>query len=125
MRVGWRVRWKMIRLMFSVKLTDKKTNVELRESMRVENVRSVIRRRRLRWYGHVMRKSEDNWVKKCLEIDVVGVKPRGRPKKSWMEVVAGDMSRLGLKDDDAQSRVTWRSVINRDRSIFQKPANPG
>ena len=30
--------------------------------------RALIRGGRLRWYGHVMRKDDDDWVKKCIEL---------------------------------------------------------
>ena len=95
--------------------------------MKVEHIISVVRRKRLRWYGHVKRRPEENWVKKCMEIEVGGANPKGRPKKTWMEVVAKDLKALGLKDDDTLNRSTWRAVINinRDRSIFHKPANLG
>jgi len=39
-----------------------------------------------KWYGHVSQK-EDNWVKKCMEYEVEGARPRGRPKKTWREIV--------------------------------------
>jgi len=42
---------------------------------------------RLRWYGHVLRKDDDDWVKKCTEYEVEGPRPRGRPKRTWKEVV--------------------------------------
>jgi len=42
---------------------------------------------RLRWYGHVLRKDDDDWVKKCMEYEVEGPRPRGRPKRTWKEVV--------------------------------------
>ena len=38
---------------------------------------------RLRWYGHVLRKDDEDWVKKCMEHEVEGSRPRGRPKKTW------------------------------------------
>ena len=40
-----------------------------------------------RWYGHVLRKDDDEWVKKCMEYEVEGSRPRGRPKRTWKEVV--------------------------------------
>jgi len=32
--------------------------------------------------GHVLREDND-WVKKCLEYEAEGARPRGRPKKTW------------------------------------------
>jgi len=32
-------------------------------------------------------KEDDDWVKKCMEYEVEGPRPRGRPKRTWREVV--------------------------------------
>ena len=42
----------------------------------------MIQRHRLSWYGHVLRKDENDWVKKCTDFKVEGVRPRGRPNKT-------------------------------------------
>ena len=36
------------------------------------------------------RKEDDDWVKKCMEYEVEGPRPRGRPKRTWREVVRED-----------------------------------
>ena len=41
---------------------------ELRKLVGVEPITTVLRSGRLRWYGHVMRKIDEDWVKKCMEI---------------------------------------------------------
>jgi len=38
----------------------------------------------------VLRKDDDDWVKKCMEHEVEGSRPRGRPKKTWKEIVRED-----------------------------------
>jgi len=35
---------------------------------------------RLPWYGHVLQKEDNDWVKKCMEYEVEGSRPRGRPR---------------------------------------------
>ena len=35
---------------------------------------------------------DDDWVKKCMEYEVEGPRPRGRPKRTWREVVREDSS---------------------------------
>jgi len=30
---------------------------------------------------------DDDWVKKCMEYEVEGPKPRERPKRTWRDVV--------------------------------------
>ena len=49
----------------------------------------VLQRDRLKWYGYVLRKDDSEWVKKCMDFVVQGVKPRVKPKRTWKEVVEG------------------------------------
>ena len=55
--------------MCGISMKDRKTNEELRKLMEVEHITTVIRSGRLRWYGHVMRKNDEDWVKKCMELE--------------------------------------------------------
>ena len=110
---------RMIRWICGVKLADKVKSDELRRRLRIEDIKSVLRRRRLRWFGHVQRKQDDEWVKKCMEFKVEGSRSRGRPKKSWMEVIGNDMKKLGLKKEDALQRSIWRREINKGRPFCQ------
>ena len=41
----------------------------------------------LRWYGHIHRKSDDDWVKGSMNFVVEGCLPRGRLKRTWNEVI--------------------------------------
>ena len=50
-------------------------------------------------------------VKKCMEYEVVGSRPRGRPKRTWLEVVKRDCQLCGLSNDDATVRGRWRKMI--------------
>ena len=44
-------------------------------------------------------------------MEVEGPKPRGRPKKMWMEVMTRDMKEMGLRWEDALDRVEWRRKL--------------
>ena len=57
----------------------------------------MVRRSRLRWYGHMMRKKNEEWVRQCLVFPVEGVRGRGRPRKMWAENVKEDMRLKGLE----------------------------
>ena len=63
------------------------------------------------WYGHVLRKDDDDWVKKCIEYEVEGPRPRGRPKRTWREVVREDCQARKLNKEDAMDRCKWRKMI--------------
>jgi len=47
-------------------------------------------------------------VKKCMEHEVEGSRPRGRPKKTWKEVVCEDCQARKLNKEDAMSRIKGR-----------------
>ena len=36
----------------------------------------ILQQNRLRWYGHVLQKDDDDWVKKCMEYEVEGPRPK-------------------------------------------------
>jgi len=42
---------------------------------------------------------------------LVGIRQRGHPKKTWWDCVKNDMESLGLSQKDAQSRNKWRRRI--------------
>src|SRR5579863_5536190 len=101
----------MVRWMCGVTLKDKKRSQELLDSLNIVGVAERVRRGRLRWFGHVERKSAEDWVLKCRELVVVGARNRGRGKKSSMECVEDDMGRLHLRREEALDREVWRGGI--------------
>jgi hypothetical protein len=61
-------------------------------------------------FGHVERKGDDDWVNRCTRLEVVGKRPRGRPRKTWMTVLKEDMRRGALSLEDARDRSLWRRI---------------
>ena len=53
-------------------------------------------------------------MKKYMEYEVEGARPRGRPKKTWTEIVEKDCQVRGLKREDAMDRSTWMKQIRED-----------
>ncbi|XP_038052734.1 uncharacterized protein LOC119725402 [Patiria miniata] len=108
----------MIRWMCGVSLADRLSSEELRRRVGVEGIGIVLRRHRLRWFGHVERKEDVNWVKRCTNVIVGGPTPIGRPRKTWQSSMSDDMRLLGVNARDATDRAKWR------RAIGRKQANP-
>jgi len=48
---------------------------------------------------------------KCMEYKVEGTRPRGRPKKTWREIVEKDCRARGLNTEDSMCRSRWRKQI--------------
>ena len=53
------------------------------------------------WYGHVLRREEDDVLRKELCFKVKGTRRRGRPRKTWKNQVEDDIRKIGLKKEDA------------------------
>jgi len=62
--------------MCGIKLKDRLPSKELRERLGVDYIALVLQQNRLRWYGHVLRKDDDDWVKKSMEYEVQGASYR-------------------------------------------------
>ena len=48
--------------MRGVKLKDRLPSKELKERPGIDDIALVLQQNRLRWYGHVLRKENDDWV---------------------------------------------------------------
>ena len=88
-----------------------KKSEELRELLGLEPVTLMIKRSRLRLFGHVERKDDNDWVKRCVTWEAEGIRQRGLRKKTWWDCAKYDMESLGLSQKDAQSRNKWRRRI--------------
>jgi len=96
------VRWKC-----DVKRVPSK---ELRDRLGLDDIISVLQKNSLRWYEHVLQK-EDNWVKKCMQYEVEGSRPRGNPKMTWREVVQKGCQAHKLNREDTMDHSRWRKLI--------------
>jgi len=81
-----RAETRMVRWMCHDKVKDK-AQVEFRERLEIDDIILVLQQNRLRRYGHVLQKEDADWVKKCMEYKVEGSRPKGRPNRTWREVV--------------------------------------
>ena len=59
-----------------------------------------------------MRREETNEVRAAIEYKPTGRRPRGRPKKRWMDGVQQDLERLEVTEweERIQDRDYWRAV---------------
>ena len=95
-----------------VKLRDRKSNVELMSVVGLsKDIVTMVRRSRLRWYGHVLRRDEGVGIRRALEFEVEGVSGRGRPRMAWKEQAEKDRVKAGLCKVEASDRCKWRRGI--------------
>lgn len=92
-------------------------NEDIRENLGVASVEEAARVSRLRWFGHVQRMGDNRLPKKILSAEVPGVRPRGRPRRRFIDSIRSDLEVRGLQLDDqtislADDRVAWRGIVH-------------
>ncbi|VDP14158.1 unnamed protein product [Heligmosomoides polygyrus] len=76
---------KMLRWTAGVTSLDRVRNDTIQQRFGVAPIAEKPREARLRWYGHVLRASDDTVRKIGLNLEVLGKRPRGRPKQRWLD----------------------------------------
>jgi len=102
----------MVIWMCNGKVKDRVPSKELRERLGIDDIILIVQQHRLRWYGHVLRKQDIDWVKKCVQYKVEGSKPRDITKRTWREVVQKDCQAHNLNREDAMDRGRWKKLID-------------
>uniref|UniRef100_A0A914WD71 Reverse transcriptase domain-containing protein n=1 Tax=Plectus sambesii TaxID=2011161 RepID=A0A914WD71_9BILA len=101
---------KMLRWPLGLTRLDHVMNVDVRRRMGVAPITTKMREARLRWFGHVVRSAEGTVANTAYHLSPPGRRPRGRPKKRWMDCMKEDMRALQLTPEDAQDRVKWKKA---------------
>ena len=79
----------------------------------VDDIMTGVKKSRLRWAGHVLRRDNGEGVKRAMEYKLEGKGVAGRPKRTWHEVIRKDMRDLGLCEKDALDSEKWRGPSER------------
>ena len=78
------VEHRMISVMCGMRLVDRVSTDILRDWVGVVvKIEDMIIKRRLRWYGHVMRGDINSQKREVLKVKITGKRKKGRPRKSW------------------------------------------
>ena len=87
-------------------------NEELNDLYSSPNNVRVIKSRRMRWAGHVVRMGEERGVYRVL----VGKLEGRRPKRRWVDNIRTDLQEVGCGYMDwsglAQDRDRWRTLVS-------------
>ena len=93
-----------------------RTNRELEEMSKGENIVKWIKGQRISWLGHLERMEEDRMPKKIFAQELEGTRRRGRPRKGWKEEAERDLQVLGVR--------RWRKLVTdrkNGRILFDRP----
>jgi len=61
-------------------------------------VTSFIKGQRIQWLGHIIRREENDLLRAAFEWKPQGKRPRGRPRKRWINGVAENLKSIGIED---------------------------
>ena len=101
----------MVRSMCEVTLVDRKNTEELMETLGLKKTLDrMAKANGVRWYGHVIRREDDNILKKAMMMEVNGQQKRGRPKITWKRQVEENVKKVGLKVEEAENQTRRREV---------------
>ena len=90
---------------------DHLRNEEIRKEAHVKTVETFLENKRLKWFGHCLRREPTHICTKSLRLEVSGRRTRGRPKKRWRGNIKRDMKKYQLTEDMAQYRKHWMTQI--------------
>jgi hypothetical protein len=80
------------------------------------NIVGMIKARRIRWVGHVVRMGEGRGVYRVLVGRLKVKRPLGRPRRRWEDNIKMDLRGVGIDGADiirlAQDRVQWRAFVS-------------
>ena len=80
------------------------------------NIVRVIKSRRMKWTGHVVRMGEEMGVYRVLVRKPEGRRPLGRPGRRWVDNIRTDLHEVGCGYMNwigvAQDRDRWRTFVN-------------
>ena len=99
------------------------TNLELMTKYKSQDIVTVIKIRRLEWFGHVIKMNETRSVKKIFEGKLEGRRGRGRPRLRWIDDVEDDLRKLGVKQWRTKTldREEWASIIREAKAKLKGP----
>jgi hypothetical protein len=95
-----------------------RTNRELEEMSKGENIVKWIKGQRVSWLGHLERMEEDRMPKKIFTQVLEGSRRRGRPRKGWKEEVEGDLQLLGVRRwrELVTDREKWEDIVRQTKA---------
>ena len=105
-----RTEMRMVRWIAGISLLERRQSEDIRRMCGICNIKEKAREARLRYFGHVKRREEDEPVKKAMRVEVRGRRSVGRQRIRWRDVTRSDMNKLGVQEDDAMDRNRWRRI---------------
>jgi len=101
--------------MMGISWKDKVSNQRVRAQIQLQKIDVIVKERRLRWLGHVLRMDDNRLPRQAVHWDISGTKRKpGRPQKNWINIIH-DLKSIGMTWQVAQqlavNREGWRRCV--------------
>ena len=83
-----------MKILRGVTRKDRIRNEYIRYTVKVERLGMKMRKGRLTWYGHIMRRDQEYVGRKMMEMELPEKRKRGRAKRQFLDIVKEDMGKL-------------------------------
>ncbi|KAE9542653.1 hypothetical protein AGLY_002564 [Aphis glycines] len=93
-----------------------RTNTQLYQLYKREDVVQFIKGTRIEWAGHVWR-ADGSVLKGALTYMIRGKRPRGRPRKRWKDSVKEVLEEIGGDWEQAYNREQWKELVLAAKSL--------
>ena len=99
---------KFQRRLLGISWKDKVRNEDIQNQTKLQRTDLIIKERRLRWLGHVLR-MEDNRPKQATRWQMDSCTRRaGRPRSNWIDTVSRDLKSIVMAWEDAEQAAVDR-----------------
>jgi len=96
----------------------RRTNRELEEMSKGENIVKWIKGQRISSLGHLERMEEDRLSQEIFTQELEGMRKSGKPRKIWKEKVERDLQMLGVRRwrESVADRKKWKDTVRQAKA---------
>ena len=114
--------FRRLRSILGISWQDRVPNTDILERTGSTDMYTILRRKRLRWVGHVRRMDDARLPKAIFHGELVeGQRARGRPRLRYKDVLKRDLTAFNIAAKEwtvmAEDRIKWKSAISRGTAI--------
>ena len=113
---------KILRISYKDRVTNEEVRAKIQQAIGPhEDLLTIVKRRRLQWYGHVSRSS--GLAKTILQDTVKGGRRQGRQGKRWEDNIREWTGLEFAKSQRAvENREKWRKLVANSSVVLKRPS---
>ena len=113
---------KILRISNKEHVTNEKVRAKIQQAIgRHEDLLTIVKRRKLQWYGHVSRSS--GLARTILQGTAKGGRRQGRERRRWEDNIREwTFLEFGMSQRAVENREEWRKLVAKSSVVPQRPS---